>query len=54
MVISLSEVPISVWEWRTTDEGKVLLRELRIRKAVFEPQFTGPDRIMFTRDQRKG
>lgn len=28
--------------------GQVLLRELGIRKTVFEPQFTGPERTVFT------
>lgn len=31
----------------------MLLRKLGIREAVFETQFTGPDKIMFTEELKK-
>lgn len=30
----------------------MLLRELGMRKAVFEPQFSRPDKIMFTEESK--
>lgn len=32
----------------TTEEEQILLGELGIQVAVFEPQFTGSDRTVFT------
>lgn len=31
----------------------MLLRELGIRETMFEPQFTGPDRTVFTREVKE-
>lgn len=31
----------------------MLLRELGIREAVFEPQFTGPDTTVFTEELKE-
>lgn len=45
-----SEVFMNIRNWRTIEEGKMLLRERRIRKAVFESQFTGPDRTVLTKN----
>lgn len=38
---SLSEVPTNIRNWRTKQEGQVLLRELGGRGAVFEPGSLG-------------
>lgn len=32
------------------EEGQTLLGELEIRRPVFEPQFPGPDRTLFTEE----
>ena len=38
---------------RTTEEKQPLLRKLGVREAVFDTQFTGPYRMMFTGTFRK-
>ena len=43
---SLSEVPTKSRGWRTIEEGLMVQREQGLRRAVFEPQFTEPDRIL--------
>lgn len=48
--MAISKVLISVWKWGTIEEGQTLLREPKIRRAVFEPQFLRPDRTLFTEE----
>lgn len=43
--LSLSEVPINVQDWKTIYEEQMLLWELGIRGALFEPQFSGQNRL---------
>lgn len=50
MVINVS---INIRNWTTTEEEQILLGGLGIQVAVFEPQFTGPDRTVFTEKLKK-
>lgn len=45
--LSPSEVPTTNRGWRTKVEGQTLWWEPGVEEAVFEVQFTGPDRTMF-------
>lgn len=51
---SLSEVPINIRNWRTKQEGQVLLRELGGRGAVFKPGSLGQIELCSQRGPRKG
>lgn len=50
----LSKVPINIRNWRTKQEGQVLLRELGGRRAMFEPGSLGQIELCSQRRQRKG
>lgn len=39
--------------WRTIKEGQALLREVGMRKAVYDAQLTGPERTVLIRDIKR-
>lgn len=49
-----AEIPIHIRSRRIIEEGKVLLKELGRREAIFALQFSGTDRKMFTEWLNKG
>lgn len=44
----LSEVLIAIRTWKTIEEGYSLLRDLDIREVMFDDQFIGLGRTVFT------
>lgn len=45
-----SDIPTNCRSWRTTEKKQMLLRELGIRGAITEPQFTGSDTSVCTEE----
>lgn len=51
--ISLARVSINIRGWKTTENRQSLLRELGMRKVVFDAQLTVVQRTVFSRELRR-